>query len=153
MEEKRIRQLNRLYNMMLNAFGTNPISSYYNLDKNITINIHKLNDDLLKVIFHYENTPPFIAQLPIPSDIQHHIQSFLHQKYTITSQIYYPHNYPFNSPKWTLVDTTISIVEIDKQFNYYNAQLRDSWLPCANMQQDILCYVVWIQGLISLSNI
>ena len=148
MEEKRIRQLNRLYNMMLNAFGTNPISSYYNLDKDITITIQKLNDDLLKVIFHYENKPPLITQLPIPSDIQRQIQSFLYQKYTISSQIYYPNNYPFRSPTWALIDSTIYIFEVDKQFKFYNVQLRDSWLPCANMQQDILCYLVWIQGLI-----
>ena len=148
MDDKRIRQLNRSYNMMLNAFADQPISNYYNLDPDITITLLKINDDLLRVVFDYENTPPLITQMPIPSDIQRYIQSFLHQKYKIASQVYYPREYPFRSPIWTLIDTTISIIEIDKQFKFFNRQLHDSWLPCTNMQHDILCYLVWIRGLI-----
>ena len=148
MEEKHIVQINRSYNLFLNSTHNQSISSYYNLDPNTTVNVLRTQRDTFIIKYHYENKPPLITQFNLPNDLCYYIKSFLQKKYTISSQIYYPRDYPFHSPTWTIVDTTISIFELNKQFKFYNRQLLESWLPCMTLENDVLCYIVWLQSLI-----
>ena len=148
MEGKHIVQINRSYNLFLNSIHKQTIASYYNLDPNSTVNVLRTQLDTFIIKYHYENTPPLIRQFNLSTDLSNYIKSFLIQKYTISSQIYYPRDYPFHSPTWTLIDSTISIFEIDKQFKFYNRQLLDSWVPCMSLENDVLCYIVWVQSLL-----
>ena len=148
MDYKRIQLIERSYNLMLNAIHGKTISCYYNLDLDITITITKMHHDIFMVNYDYENKPPLIAQLNLPTDLHSHIKSFLHKKYTISSQIYYPDHYPFRAPSWALINSTISLFEPDIQFKFFNQQLKDSWSPCVIIESDVLSYIVWLQHLI-----
>jgi hypothetical protein len=148
MDYKRIQLIERSYNLLLNAMHGKTISSYYNLDQDITITVTKMQHDIFMVKYDYENKPPLISQLNLPSDIDYYIKSFLRKKYTISSQIHYPDHYPYHAPTWALVDSTISLFEPVKQFTFFNQQLKDSWLPCVIIESDILNYIVWLQHLI-----
>jgi hypothetical protein len=92
------------------------------------------------VYITYENTPPLIEQLQLPSDINNYIKSFLHKKHKINSFISYTDQYPFRSPRWSIVHAT---KELKKEIIHYNQSLEESWLPCLNFENDILCYLVW----------
>ena len=146
MDNKKIQHITRCHNQFLNTIhNTNKsISEYFKLDPNITITWTRMHNDLFMLTYHYETKPPLIAQFKLPIELHHYIKSFLHTKYTICSQLYYPQDYPFRAPKWTLVSTTLSLFEPDKNFKFYNRQLEDSWLPCSNMESDILNYLVWL---------
>ena len=146
MDNKKIQHITRCHNQFLNTIhNTNKsISDYFQLDPNITITWTRMLDDTFMLIYHYETKPPLIAQFNLPTELQYYIKSFLQKKVTIHSQLFYPRDYPFRAPKWTLVSTTLSLFEPDKNFKFYNRQLEDSWLPCSNIESDILNYLVWL---------
>jgi len=144
MDNKKIQHITRCYNQFLNTIHNKSISDYFQLDPNTTIIWKRMHNDLFMLTYQYETKPPLISQFKLPIELHDYIKSFLHIKITIQSQMFYPQDYPFRAPKWNLVSTTIPLFEPDKNFIFYNRQVDDSWLPCSNMESDILNYLVWL---------
>lgn len=138
--DKRMERIDRSYTQFLNVIKKQHITSHYNISDEFTIVISRISGDVFMVYITYENKPPLISQLQLPSDIHNYIKSFLHQKHKINSFLTYPDQYPFRSPRWTIVHAT---KELKKQIVQFNASLEESWLPCLNFENDILCYLVW----------
>jgi len=92
------------------------------------------------VYITYENNPPLISQLELPLDIHYYIKSFLHQTHKINSFVSYTEQYPFRAPRWSIVHST---KELNKEIIQFNKSLEESWLPCLNFENDMLCYLVW----------
>ena len=139
--DKRIERIDRSYTQFLNVVNNRPISCHYSISDEYKVTICRISYDVFMVYIMYENKPPFIAQLDLPSDIHTYIKSFLHKKHKINSFISYTDQYPFRSPQWSIVHAS---KELKKEIIQYNKSLDESWLPCLNFENDILCYLVWV---------
>jgi hypothetical protein len=138
--DKRIERIDRSYIQFLNVVKLKGITGHYNISDEYKITITRITEDVFMVYITYENQPPLIAQLELPSDINTYIKSFLHTKHKINSFLSYPNQYPFRPPAWTIVHAT---KDLKNQIIQYNKSLEESWLPCLNFENDILCYLVW----------
>jgi hypothetical protein len=138
--DKRIERIDRSYTQFLNVVNKQPITRHYTISDEYTITVTRIAEDVFMVFITYENKPPLIAQLQLPSDIHMYIKSFLHTKHKINSFLSYPNQYPFRPPAWTIVNSSI---ELKKEMIQFNKSLEESWLPCLNFENDILCYLVW----------
>ena len=138
--DKRIERIDRSYTQFLNVVNKQPITSHYSISDEYTVTICRISHDVFMVYITYENKPPFISQLDLPSDIHSYIKSFLHTKHKINSFISYTEQYPFRPPRWSIVHAT---KELKHQLIQFNQSLEASWLPCLNFENDILCYLVW----------
>ena len=143
--DKRIQRIDNSYTQFLNVVKLKGITGHYSISNEYTVTISRISHDVFMVYIVYQNNPPLITQLDLPSDIHYYIKSFLHTKHKINSFVSYPDQYPFRPPKWTIVHST---KELTKEIIQFNQSLEESWLPCLNFENDILCYLVWaIQNL------
>lgn len=138
--DKRIERIDRSYTQFLNVVNNRPITSHYSISDDYTVTISRITEDVFMVDVTYKIKPPLIEQLQLPSDIHYYIKSFLHTKHKINSFIAYTEQYPFRPPRWSIVHAT---KELKQQLIHYNQSLEESWLPCLNFENDILCYLVW----------
>jgi hypothetical protein len=138
--DKRIERIDRSYTKFLNVVNKQPITRHYSISDEYIVTIQRISHDVFMVYISYENKPPLIAQLQLPSDIHSYIKSFLHTKHKINSFIAYTEQYPFRPPRWSIVHAT---KELKQQIIQFNQSLEASWLPCLNFENDILCYLVW----------
>uniref|UniRef100_A0A6C0BAA6 Uncharacterized protein n=1 Tax=viral metagenome TaxID=1070528 RepID=A0A6C0BAA6_9ZZZZ len=138
--DKRIERIDRSYTQFLNVVNNRPITRHYSISDDYIVTISRIAEDVFMVDVTYKIKPPLIEQLQLPSDIHYYIKSFLHTKYKINSFMGYTHQYPFRPPRWAIVHAT---KELNKEIIQYNKSLDESWLPCLNFENDILCYLVW----------
>jgi hypothetical protein len=138
--DKRIERIDRSYTQFLNVVNNRPITSHYSISDDYTVTISRITEDVFMVDVTYKIKPPLIEQLQLPSDIHYYIKSFLHTKHKINSFMGYTQQYPFRPPRWAIVHAT---KELNKEIIHYNKSLDESWLPCLNFENDILCYLVW----------
>jgi len=139
--DKRIERIDRSYTQFLNVLDKRPITSLYSISDEYAVTITRISHDVFMVYVTYENKPPLIAQLDLPSDIHNYIKSFLHTKHKINSFISYTEQYPFRPPRWAIVHAN---KELKTEIIRYNQSLEESWLPCLKFENDILCYLVWV---------
>ena len=138
--DKRIQRIDNSYRQFLNVVNLKGITGHYSISDEYKVTILRISNDVFMVDIMYENKPPLIVQLELPSDIHHYIKSFLYTKHKINSFISYTEQYPFRAPRWTIVNAT---KDLKKEIIHYNKSLEESWLPCLNFENDILCYLVW----------
>lgn len=138
--DKRLARIERGYQRFLNTLHSRRINSHYDISHEFDITVTKTSDETFMVYINYENNPPLIAQLQLPTDINTHIKSFLHAKKHMYASIGYPSDYPFRPPKWAIVDSTINL---KNELIIFNKSLDASWLPCMDFDNELLCYLVW----------
>jgi hypothetical protein len=138
--DKRIQRIDNSYRQFLNIVEKKGITGYYSISDEYSVTVSRISEDVFMVYITYENNPPLIAQLDLPLDIHYYIKSFLHTKHKINSFVSYRQQYPFRSPSWDIVHAT---KELKKEIIHFNKSLEESWLPCLNFENDILCYLVW----------
>ena len=138
--DKRIERIDRSYTQFLNVVKIKGITGYYSISDEYTVTIQRISYDVFMVYITYENKPPLIEQLQLPSDIHYYIKSFLQTTHKVNSFVSYTEQYPFRPPRWCIVHAT---KELKDEIRKYNASLEASWLPCLNFENDILCYLVW----------
>jgi hypothetical protein len=138
--DKRIDRINCLYTKFLNAVNTQLIPSYYNISNEFNITLNRTKVDEFVLYIKYENIPPLIRQLQLPSDILNYIKSFLHKKISIDASFSYSTQYPFRPPLWSILNSSI---DLKKEIAIFNRSLDDAWLPCMTLEHDVLCYLVW----------
>ena len=138
--DKRIERIGRSYTKFLNAVDTKTIPTHYDISDDFQIIVTKTADDTFLIDISYENKPPLISQLQLPSDIHNYIKSFLYKKNHMNSTLFYPEHYPFRPPKWSIDNTSLTL---KNELHVYNRSLEESWLPCLNFENEVLCYLVW----------
>lgn len=138
--DKRIQRIDNSYRQFLNVVNLKGIIGHYSISDEYNVTVSRISEDVFMVYITYENNPPLISQLELPLDIHYYIKSFLHQTHKINSFVSYTEQYPFRAPRWSIVHST---KELNKEIIQFNKSLEESWLPCLNFENDMLCYLVW----------
>ena len=138
--DRRLERIERSYTKFLNAVDTKSIPAHYDISTEFNITVTKTANDSFTIDISYENNPPLISQLHLPIDIHNYIKTFLYKKNHMNSTLFYPEQYPFRPPKWSIDNTSI---KLKNELNIYNRALEESWLPCLNFENEVLCYLVW----------
>ena len=138
--DRRLERIERSYTKFLNAVDTKSIPAHYDISTEFNITVTKTANDSFTIDISYENNPPLISQLHLPIDIHNYIKTFLYKKNHMNSILFYPEQYPFRPPKWSIDNTSI---KLKNELNIYNRALEESWLPCLNFENEVLCYLVW----------
>ena len=73
--DKRIERIDRSYTQFLNVVKIKGITGHYSISDEYTVTIQRISYDVFMVYITYENKPPLIEQLQLPSDIHYYIKS------------------------------------------------------------------------------
>jgi hypothetical protein len=142
---RREHRLTNEYKNFMTKLNEQSLREYFQFDDSIQLHFTKLELDKFELIIDYENKPPFIHQLNLPSDIKLYIKSFLHEKLYLSSSILYPNHYPFHSPKFSLLNVTTNLPYFQSNcIHLFNAMYEYSWSPGIIMEYDILNYILFI---------
>jgi hypothetical protein len=127
--------------------GLQSLTDYYNLE-NVKVELVQANEHVFNLSFHYLNKCPLLT-INLPSDIIHYIKNFLREQVTINAFIYYPPDYPWSSPVWSIGDYKTTLQRFISKcscIELYNESYAISWTIVPVLEHDILHYLVWLMG-------
>ena len=141
----RDRRINHSFETFKLSIHNQSLSEYFKLD-NIKIDFVRENEHAFTLSIHYLNKCPLLT-LNLPSDILHYIKDFLRIEFKMNASIYYPPDYPWRSPIWSICSYKTTLQKIISKcacVDFYNESYAISWSVLPVIEHDILHYLVWL---------
>ncbi len=141
----RDRRINHSFARFKKSIQNQSLSEYFKLE-NIKIDFVRENEHAFTLSVHYLNKCPLLT-LNLPSDILHYIKDFLRVEIKMNASIYYPPDYPWRSPIWSICNYKTTLQKIISKcacIDFYNESYATSWSVLPVIEHDILHYLVWL---------
>jgi hypothetical protein len=141
----REQRVAHMFAMFKKNRGWKSISKYYNLE-NIKVDLVRQSQFTFDVSFIYENKCPLLT-LHLPVELIRYIKDFLREQVRIEASVYYPENYPWDSPIWSIRNYKTTVQKFKSKclcIDLYNETYSNSWTIIAVLEQDLLSFLHWL---------